>query len=123
MRRRRRRLLLVLFFKRIFEPTSQSLFARKLGSSNYLIPRINCQITPHRFFFDNRKKFCSDVFIDVRDLFIQAAQLSPIDPDPDVQCGLGVIFNLASEYEKATDCFQVSFSNLSATWSSGTARR
>ena len=51
--------------------------------------------------------FFSPEFLEVQDLYIKAAQVSPHDPDPDVQCGLGVIFNLASQYEKAIDCFQV----------------
>jgi len=69
-----------------------ALLMRDLGSSNRHLSHI------HSVYKAERHQQLVDLFLST----VQAGTTI----DPDVQVGLGVLFNISCEYDKAVDCFR-----------------
>ncbi|XP_078393377.1 peroxisomal biogenesis factor 5 [Cetorhinus maximus] len=77
-------------------------------------PRFSHLVTDTSTTSHGRRAFGSvlsdSLFSEVKELFLKAVQSTSGDVDAEVQCGLGVLFNLSGEFDKAVDCFNTALS-------------
>lgn len=81
---------------------------KSVGASVETLNQLNISDPSNDFMIGERAS--GETLAYVRDKFLEAARMSPTNPDPDVQSSLGVIFNMSGEYAKAADCFKAALS-------------
>ncbi|XP_058610315.1 PEX5-related protein isoform X8 [Onychostoma macrolepis] len=98
-------------------PLDGSPLPRRRGSSISPISTLGCNGTD-----SSRKPTCQTVcncqiefsfnsqLVEVLELYQEAVQQNAEGVDPDLQTGLGVLFNLSSEFDKAVDAFNAALS-------------
>ncbi|KAK1895690.1 Peroxisomal targeting signal 1 receptor [Dissostichus eleginoides] len=86
-----------------------ALMALAVSFTNESLHRQACE-TLRDWLKHNPKYRSVSLFADVQSLFLHAANSDPAQVDPQLQCGLGVLFNLSGEYDKAVDCFSAALS-------------
>ncbi|XP_058258980.1 PEX5-related protein isoform X3 [Hemibagrus wyckioides] len=76
---------------------------------HHLKNRNNLQGSPSSRHLSSAPTTCS-LLTEVKELFLEAAQQNPDTIDPDLQTGLGVLYNLSSEFNKAVEAFNSALS-------------
>lgn len=76
------------------------------------VPEGQCLRVSHHFLSLFISVFCcsSSLLPEVKDLYLDAAQQNSDAIDPDLQTGLGVLYNLSSEFNKAVEAFNAALS-------------
>ncbi|XP_043926321.1 PEX5-related protein [Protopterus annectens] len=80
-----------------FNPKYKHLMKIKIGSPAFS-RRMSCAANS------------SSILVEVKELYLEAARQNSDVIDPDLQTGLGVLFNLSGEYDRAVDAFHVALS-------------
>ncbi|XP_026773219.1 PEX5-related protein isoform X2 [Pangasianodon hypophthalmus] len=72
--------------------------------------RNNLQGSPNSRRLSYSAPMACSLLPELKELFLEAAQQNPDTIDPDLQTGLGVLYNLSSEFNKAVDAFNAALS-------------